>query len=463
MPITSLSEKDIELLQTRGSEHIDPKNSKFAYVGQKFGENLNDFVQVFIYDINNTFLESSIIDKADYILEGDGAIKLKTGTILRKLGYDRGRYSVKYKFLRKLAGDYKSVLVDSTGKVYNPPEGILVGENIRIDPIGKIFTLLTEEEEPKELFVREFKYFLHEISPSRTEIRLAPQDIDNGKYLKDFYNLQKETKKVMSDGTSDANLKFVGEGMLGDSREIEFVNSDAEFTPDMIGGTLMINGAFLIRFDALQSSLTSLGEISNTFEIVGSEDNPINTITPSFFVSSTDGADYRSGNKMFDDIKKAVADGTIAGRGFMARFQVQATNSKLNDLGIDPNSYEAVSKVIDTLNPVKIKAGDTIELSSNSIRPSAGTHYYWQFGGWDHDRTGSWWSRSSVYSPVTTDDVEIISTQGDADGLRVNGIDLKTIKIRVPNQGVRVSVRLTLKNDVGQEESIFLPACIEAN
>ena len=80
MPITSLSEKDIELLQTRGSEHIDPKNSKFAYVGQKFGENLNDFVQVFIYDINNTFLESSIIDKADYILEGDGAIKLKTGT-----------------------------------------------------------------------------------------------------------------------------------------------------------------------------------------------------------------------------------------------------------------------------------------------------------------------------------------------------------------------------------------------
>ena len=241
MPITTLSEKDRELLQTRGSELIDPKKPKFAYVGQKFGENLNDFVQVFIYDINNTFLESSIIDKADYILEGDGAIKLKTGTILRKLGYDRGRYVVRYKFLRRLAGDYKSVLVDSTGEVYNPPEGIIVGENIRIDPMGRIFTQTTKpgdqgvkEEEPKELFVREFKYFLHEISPSRTEIRLAPQDIDNGKYLRDFYNLQKETKKVISDGTSDANLKFVGEGSLGDSREIEFVNSDAKFTTDMV-------------------------------------------------------------------------------------------------------------------------------------------------------------------------------------------------------------------------------------
>ncbi len=77
MPITTLSEKDRELLQTRGSEHIDPKNSKFAYVGQKFSENSNDFVQVFIYDINNTFLESSIIDKADYILEISLKISVK--------------------------------------------------------------------------------------------------------------------------------------------------------------------------------------------------------------------------------------------------------------------------------------------------------------------------------------------------------------------------------------------------
>ena len=39
-------------------------------------------------------------------------IKLKTGTILRKLGYDRGRYIVKYNFLRKIAGSYENILVD---------------------------------------------------------------------------------------------------------------------------------------------------------------------------------------------------------------------------------------------------------------------------------------------------------------------------------------------------------------
>ena len=63
---------------------------------------------------------------------------------------------------------------------------------------------------------------------------------------------------------------------------------------------------------------------------------------------------------------------------------------------------------------------------------------------------------------MATGDVTI-SAQGDVNGLRVNGVDIKTVQIRVNNQGVRVSVRLTLKNDVGQEESIFLPACIEAN
>ena len=48
-------------------------------------------------------------------------MKLKTGTILRKMGYDRGRFVVKYNFLRRMAGSHETLLVNNDGST-------LVGE-----------------------------------------------------------------------------------------------------------------------------------------------------------------------------------------------------------------------------------------------------------------------------------------------------------------------------------------------
>ena len=163
--MSKLNATDLELLQT--GQTIDLSSTEYAYLGGEFTENPNDYIEVLIYDTNETFLESAVVDSGDYIsaydLEVGEGIKLKTGTILRKLGYDRGRYVVKYNFLRKVAGSYEYVLVDINNERYtgdfdpsNPTDRAKIGNT---------------------LFIKEYKYYIHEISPTRQEVRLVSDTI----------------------------------------------------------------------------------------------------------------------------------------------------------------------------------------------------------------------------------------------------------------------------------------------
>ena len=100
--MSRLNNTDLELLQT--GQNIDLSSKKYAYLGGEFTENPNDYVEILVHDTNENFLESAVVDKTDYVLDSVEGLKLKTGTILRKLGYDKGRYIIKYNFLRKVAG-----------------------------------------------------------------------------------------------------------------------------------------------------------------------------------------------------------------------------------------------------------------------------------------------------------------------------------------------------------------------
>ena len=102
--MNGLNEKDKELINT--GEVVDLTSINFRYLGGSFLKNENDYIEFLIYDTNDNFLESSIVDESDYIIESHEPpeIKLKTGTILRKMGYDRGKFVVKYRFLRGVAG-----------------------------------------------------------------------------------------------------------------------------------------------------------------------------------------------------------------------------------------------------------------------------------------------------------------------------------------------------------------------
>ena len=70
-------------------------SAKDAYLGGEFTTHPNDYIQVLIYDTNDNFIESGIVDSSDYSYESEIGVKLNTGTILRKMGYCTRNFCIK--------------------------------------------------------------------------------------------------------------------------------------------------------------------------------------------------------------------------------------------------------------------------------------------------------------------------------------------------------------------------------
>ena len=69
--MSRLNATDLELLQT--GQNIDLSSAQYAYLGGEFTKNSNDYVEILIYDTNENFLESAIVDSGDYIYDaGEG-------------------------------------------------------------------------------------------------------------------------------------------------------------------------------------------------------------------------------------------------------------------------------------------------------------------------------------------------------------------------------------------------------
>ena len=164
-----LDQKDLQLV--RRDAPVDLNTTAYNYLGGEFLTNENDYIEVLIHDASSNFLESIVVDFEDYVQTDTGGIQLKTGTILRKAGYDRGRFVIKYNFLRKIAGSYENVLVDNQNQIWNGQYHVLSTGQIRTGDI--------ETESSFSLYLKEYKYFIHAISDSRKEVRLAPQPINN--------------------------------------------------------------------------------------------------------------------------------------------------------------------------------------------------------------------------------------------------------------------------------------------
>ena len=228
---SKLNEKDREILI--GNEPFNYNSIENTYFGGYFGNDSEDYVEVMIYDTNDNLLETSVADSEDYYYDSEkGGIKLKTGTILRKLGYDRGRFKVTYNFLRKLAGSYQTVVTDQSGNIFNGDVDV--------------------NEIDETLFIKEDKYIIHQISPSRNEIRLVTQNIRDEKYVRDFYRLAARNKKVTADASSFSNIEFVGTAEeKSNSTQLRFVppagfEDSGQFEHLMVGGTISIPNFFLV-------------------------------------------------------------------------------------------------------------------------------------------------------------------------------------------------------------------------
>ena len=159
-----LNEKDRELLKTGTTIKLSGDDSvakKFAYMGGEFRTNEEDYLEILVHDSNQIFLESAVVDRQDYYKRGadhestPNMIIIRTGTILRKMGYDRGTFIVKYNFLRNIAGSYETVLVDKNdviwpGNFHQFRGGIKSG----LDPNDPAVS-----EGRLDLFLKDFKFF----------------------------------------------------------------------------------------------------------------------------------------------------------------------------------------------------------------------------------------------------------------------------------------------------------------
>ena len=271
-----LNQKDLDLINVSG-QTMDLASQEFAYIGGEFTKNPNDYVEALIFDTNETFLESGVVEKTDYTYDG-GTVKLNTGTILRRMGYDRGRYVVRYNFLRKVAGSYETVLVDKNNQIYN-------GSFHRTND-GKIMSGVEPTDSSFELFLKENKYFVHQISPSRREIRLAPQSITDKKYKDDFYHAQKEFKKI----TIPDTVEFVAENneLKADSKTLK-VTGNTRLNAQMVGGFVSVDNAFIIEYLPPPGDQTQPGEAPQT-EVDSS------TVQARFIISDNSAAQYKSGD-----------------------------------------------------------------------------------------------------------------------------------------------------------------------
>ena len=269
--LTKLSDKDFKLLKKERTGLLGENGPFFP----TFGNHIDDFVKFYVYDLNDTYLKYGISE--DFQNTDDG-IKLNPGNDLRKVGFTRGNYKVKYFFYRRLAGADEVVLTktvgDESGVVHsgNPQlTGIPMGA-FYVDDDGKVFQgekPPVDGSKPSELDVKEYKFFVDEISADRTEVRLAPQSINLDRYKEEFDDLSNEYGIYTPINEFDnPNGVFNQINETGFNLDPKIVN-DQGFKKKFIGGTLEVENAFVIGST----------EHTNTIENDGWEiEKPIPTI-----------------------------------------------------------------------------------------------------------------------------------------------------------------------------------------
>jgi hypothetical protein len=459
--MSRLNKTDLELLQT--GQNIDLTSIDYAYLGGEFATNPNDYVEVLIYDKNENFLESAVVDSSDYIIEGAEKIRLKTGTILRKMGYEKGRYIVKYNFLRKVAGSYENILVDANNERHT-----------------EAFDPNSEEDRAKigdTLFIKEYKYYIHEISPSKHEVRLAVDTIkengNNQRYLRDFYNMQRTFKRVASLGDEDLSIKFVkpDNGQEGDSLELEFVNSGNTFPQEMLGGTINLNKAFVTKIITPEPPAVQ-GSGTDPFEEIDSD-----TLVARFAVTNLDQAKIeRSGDASLWDLWN-----TFKGT------KMDTSIDALSNISVSTEDGEQVRNIYSlpsNLGTFEFDEGSggpqTVEISSISSRPDGSTAtYVWTVFGYDQDNRwqGSTWKYPAGRRIYWRDAAVVKSGDNEGDftirGGGLDGIAVSSkswtdrdvtnnagskIAIEMHSNDLRIGVHLAITNDVGQSDEIVIPA-----
>ena len=423
---SALNQKDTEILFKNQSVNLD------------FGSSKDDYVEVFLYDTNDNLLETNIVEESDYRIDSDG-VKLKTGTILRKMGFDRGRYRVKYNFLRKTAGSYETVLVDGDNKIYNGPFHVM--DN------GNIMKGAEHTDGAERLLLKENKYLVQEISPTRTEVRVISQNIDDEKYKNDLFFSGKQRRKEQV----DLNLRFINRNSTTDESELEksvVLRASSNVPQSYLGGLIYLNNAFIEEKIFAEPPLDP--SITPEEEVVGDiqarwifSDTSLTTVrdgTPSTINNTL--------NKMWLDFSKEEE-----AQGNNHPFKTTPFERKLHyekDRGKTNNRKLRESIASQYQTPVFEKG--RIKLKSVSTKPSETSlvKYTWTLSGID-------FTKGDSYDGTVGPDEAIITESG---GVRyqtesTNGSEIE-VQLRGNNTDIAVTLEIESKLANGNDVSSIL-------
>ena len=240
-------------------------------VGQKpyedgiWGSNpARDFVHFQIFDANENLIQYENLPISEFIVNSSiNKVEFYPGNHLRRYGFQSGTFTLRYNFLRKLAGDESSVLVHTIDKNDTKIGDVYTNvSNIYITEDGLIYAGTEEEYQQnptaaEQLKIEDLKYQIDEVSPSRTEIRLRAKNI-NTPYIDDFVNIQ--TPYTIQD--VEVQLNFADNSYETNELTIAPNENDFIFTQQMVDGTITIPDVYKVDVIVVPSR-TEINVIQN--------------------------------------------------------------------------------------------------------------------------------------------------------------------------------------------------------
>ena len=289
---SQLNDIDKQRLLRGITKKIGDKPYENGYWGEG-GNADRDYVLVELLDEAGNLIEYRDTVKYDAI-EGinENFIKLSPSSHLKLFGYETGKFKIRYRFVRNLAGKEDPVLLRTKNGFENeiyPIAQFPAPENIYVNDEGKIFNKNKAEYEKnpdaaEQLLIEDYKYKIETISPTRKEVRLSAKNISDSSlggynYQTDFLKLQESIRTE----NIDAEIGFKGYEVIGPpgpgasalsppETKIEYDNSQIIritptdggfiFTENMVGGTIKLPNAYLTGYQNSKVR-TNLNAIKN--------------------------------------------------------------------------------------------------------------------------------------------------------------------------------------------------------
>ena len=246
------------------SKQIPDSGISNQKIESDFGSYPTDFIEYYVYDSDDNFIVSKIKKSG----AKSDLVELNPGKDLRECGLIAGKYKVTYNFLRQRGGKPRVFFVDEIGELWNGDvrqEGDKYFKGAELD--------LNNANTREEVFIFDDTYMVHQVSPSRQEVRIIPKTSDIGEYKAGFTSLNfKEFRynPILTD--------IAGDGKIDSADPFKFTstldNSDGGFKPEMVNGFIEIQNAFITGYE----ETVSYKQVPNPTYVASTNTKPENKI-----------------------------------------------------------------------------------------------------------------------------------------------------------------------------------------